>query len=157
VKRAGRNPGRNIAATMAEKSSSAAPTEDIPREIRSALLEYDDDKNENKEEYTYEPIPSDRKQIRLLRLYPGVPRSPQVMCEMFDAEFIEGQILPVVITAGNRTGKKIEYEALSWRWGDGPQPLHNHDRQERQNVQETFVANVGPALKYIRRTEDRIP
>lgn len=144
---------------MAGNSNTVAPSEDIPREIRSALLEYADSKNENTEQYTYTSLPSDKKRIRLLRLYPGVLKSPQVMCEMFEAEFVGGQTLPRVVGFdGQVTKREIEYEALSWRWGDEDNShftimiRRDDGKMYKKRVSET----LGLALKYIRRTEDRI-
>jgi hypothetical protein len=79
-----------------------------PREVRRKLLEFEDGKNRinippgthtmrsdgterasvfDITEFKYRPLPTDKKRIRLLRLLPGVLDSPQIDCEMFEAEF----------------------------------------------------------------------
>lgn len=143
---------------MATSPPNGTPSEEIPREIRSALLEYDDSKNEGTEAYQYAVLPSDRKRIRLLRLYPGVLRSPQVLCKLFEAEFVKGKALPMIVGPdGLLTNKSVEYEALSWRWGDEENGeyaimIRNDNRMYKKRVSQT----LGLALKYLRRAEDRI-
>ncbi|KAF2032465.1 HET-domain-containing protein [Setomelanomma holmii] len=141
---------------------AAAPTtpdlpEEIPRQIRSALLEYDDSKNEGTEAYGYSDLPKDKKRIRLLRLYPGVLRSPQVLCEMLEAEFVEGEPLPRIVGTNDTLTRPIKYEALSWRWGDEDNSeytimIRNDGEMYRKRVSQT----LGLALKYLRRGQDRI-
>jgi hypothetical protein len=70
---------------MAEQS--AHDDHQLPKDIRSKLLRFDGD--HTIDEFRYGELPADKKQIRLLRLLPGVLDNPQVDCEMFEAEFIQ--------------------------------------------------------------------
>lgn len=146
---------------MSTGSPDLTPAEDIPRHVRSALLEYDENKSEDTEEYKYTPLPTDKKRIRLLRLYPGVLKSPQVMCELFEAEFVEKTKLPrIVVRRGSDAilTDKIAYEALSWRWGDEDNSHYtimirrDDGKMYKKRVSET----LGLALKYMRLRKDRI-
>lgn len=138
--------------------------EEIPRETRSALLQYEDMHNQGFEAYEYHNLPSDRKRIRLLRLLPGVLLSPHVLCEMFEAEFPEEKTqsantnhLPRIVRQDGRLTDRIQYEALSWRWGDEDNSQHTimireHGHMYQKRVSET----LGLALKYLRQRKDRI-
>jgi hypothetical protein len=143
---------------MAATKRDANLDEAIPRDIRSALLKYDESKDEGAEAYSYSPLPKDKKRIRLLRLYPDVLKSPSVTCKMFEAEFVPGQKLPRLIDFnGQPTDRGIEYEALSWRWGDEDNSeytimIRNDYKIYKKRVSQT----LGLALKYLRRGEDRI-
>lgn len=70
---------------MTEEASQDA--RNLPQEIRSKLLRFDGDHAIH--EFKYDDLPADKKQIRLLRLLPGVLDNPQIDCEMFEAEFIQ--------------------------------------------------------------------
>lgn len=61
---------------------------------RSKLLEFE--AWPDIKEYHYDPLPADKKRIRLLRLLPGVLESPQIDCEIFEAQFdSKGRLLKV--------------------------------------------------------------
>jgi hypothetical protein len=69
--------------------------EDLPKSIRSKLLEFDD--WPHIKDYKYTKLPEDKKQIRLMRLLPGVLENPQIDCEMFIGEFDQqGDLIEVV-------------------------------------------------------------
>jgi hypothetical protein len=142
---------------MHGSDSTTTFTEEISRETRSALLKYNDSKNDDVKDYRYNPLPSDKKRIRLLRLLPGVLKNPQVMCAMFEAEFLAGQKLPQKLGPdGKLCG--VEYEALSWRWGDEDNSqftimIYTDDgKTYKKRVSKT----LGLALKYLRLSNDRI-
>ncbi|KAH5376396.1 hypothetical protein HBI16_075560 [Parastagonospora nodorum] len=144
---------------MAAASTTYVGLDEIPRTIRSELLKYDDSKNDGTEEYRYTDLPPTKKRIRLLRLYPGVLRSPQVLCEMFEAEFVEGEDLPRIASPidSETLTKTVSYEALSWRWGDEDNSeytimIRDGDTMYRKRVSQT----LGLALKYLRGGKDRI-
>ncbi|KAF2490030.1 hypothetical protein BU16DRAFT_553263 [Lophium mytilinum] len=115
----------------------------------------------------------------MLRLFPGVLDNPQIDCEMFEAEFDENRYLLKVnkqdggneyngtqdknVQNGTKSKKKprkehiIQYEALSWRWGDEVNTpysimIKKDGKLYRKRVSET----LGLALKYLRHAEDRI-
>lgn len=91
---------------MSERSAYDALPRNLPREVRSKVLEFEQaaatqkfryDKLHPDEEHSeggavipvfeYTDLPPDKKRIRLLRLYPGVLDNPQIDCELFEAEF----------------------------------------------------------------------
>jgi hypothetical protein len=137
--------------------STTTSTNEIPRETRSALLKYNESKNDDVKDYRYDPLPSDKKRIRLLRLLPGVLENPQVMCAMFEAEFKRGQKLPQKLGLDGELCD-VEYEALSWRWGDEDNShftimIYTDDgKMYKKRVSET----LGLALKYLRLSNDRV-
>jgi hypothetical protein len=146
---------------MSTEDHDGAPAEDIPRHVRSALLEYDENSGEDTEEYKYTPLPSDKKRIRLLRLYPGVLKSPQVMCEMFEAEFVERETLPRIVVGHDSDAclaEPIAYEALSWRWGDEDNSHYTImiRREDGKMYKKRVSETLGLALKYMRLRNDRI-
>ena len=160
---------------MADPSHASASSEEIPQEIRSALLKYDDSSHQGAKAYVYHDLPPYRKRIRLLRLLSGVLVSPLVQCEMFEAEFDEEEssseeaqskesqskgkhILPrVVDESGHLTDQVTKYEALSWRWGDEDNSQHTIMIRERGKMYKKRVSHtLGLALKYLGQTEDRI-
>lgn len=120
----------------------------FPKEIRSALLKYDEVEKEIVK-YKYRKLPAGKKRIRLLRLSPGVLNNPQVVCEMIEAEFDEHNNLRMIeknhtnghtkkaarqgtndsrAQAGDKAEEEtdgelneediVHYNALSWRWVD---------------------------------------
>jgi hypothetical protein len=139
------------------RNGSPVTDDEIPREIRSALLEYNESKSDGVDEYKYTPLPSDRKRIRLLRLLPGVLENPQVMCVMFEAEFVAGLKLPQTRAPDGQL-RDVKYEALSWRWGDEDNShftimIYREDgKMYKKRVSET----LGLALKYLRLPKDRV-
>lgn len=81
---------------MSERIAYDALPRHIPRETRSKLLDFDSDavardhraeEDAKIPEFTYDELPTNKKRIRLLRLWPGVLENPQIDCEMFEAEF----------------------------------------------------------------------
>jgi hypothetical protein len=148
-------------AAMSPEDHDGAPAEDIPRHVRSALLEYEENSGEDTEEYKYTPLPSDKKRIRLLRLYPGTLKSPQVMCEMFEAEFVERETLPRIVVGHDSDAcltEPIAYEALSWRWGDEDNSHYTImiRREDGKMYKKRVSETLGLALKYMRLRNDRI-
>jgi Heterokaryon incompatibility protein (HET) len=212
---------------MSEWATYDALPRNLPREVRSKLLEFEPnpavqkfrhDRIQSNEEpsegdavipgFKYNELPSNKKRIRLLRLYPGVLHNPQIDCELFEAEFdddynlvrvpnpeatnlssqrgnatvnggtgsgsaeMNGETLPSM-TADSKTGTTsdqkddqvkqttrkediIEYEALSWRWGDERHGefavmIHKDGALYRKRVSKT----LGLALKYLRYKKDR--
>ncbi|KAH8728584.1 heterokaryon incompatibility protein-domain-containing protein [Phaeosphaeriaceae sp. PMI808] len=130
---------------------------EIPFEVRSALLKYDDGINEDAEAYKYTRLPSDRKRIRLLRLYPGVLKSPQVLCKIFEAEFVGDEPSPRIVSPDGHLTEPVKYEALSWRWGDEDNsPYTIMIRENYQMYKKRVSQTLGLALKYLRRSADRI-
>ncbi|KAF1998221.1 hypothetical protein P154DRAFT_578047 [Amniculicola lignicola CBS 123094] len=105
---------------------------EIPREIHSRLLRFGNWPGIPK--FKYNPLPPNKKRIRLLALHPGVVDNPQVDCEMFEAGFNDGnQLLRVDERSentssstslfsgdgiGTHIGEAVQYEALFWRWGN---------------------------------------
>lgn len=141
--------------------------ESILHEERSRLLRY----SANINDYTYTSLPTEYKRIRLLRLVPGALEDRLIMCEMIEAEFLEndlsdkesssesrwGRGLPYIVREGTRTDVAIEYEALSWRWGDEKNTgfaitIRKNGITYQKKVSET----LGLALKYLRGPADRI-
>ncbi|KAF2787459.1 HET-domain-containing protein [Melanomma pulvis-pyrius CBS 109.77] len=171
--------------TTPNLKDAVPPGHQFPREIRSALLEYD---KVDKEigAFKYEKLPAGRKRIRLLRLSPGVLNNPQIDCEMFEAEFNEHhQLITVekqihgqtsnITQQCNRNSitredeKKandedvVKYEALSWRWGDEDNSPYtimikkNGARYKEQLYKKRVSRTLGLALKYLRLpAKDRI-
>jgi hypothetical protein len=163
-----------IMATTPRASEDAVPSNNkFPKEIRSALLEYDEVDNEI-EKFVYDKLPTGRKRIRLLRLSPGVLNNPQVVCEMIEAEFNEHNQLIAVeqphwqtndatqghyITRNDDERKDedlVKYDALSWRWGDEDKGEYtimirkNGAGYREQLFKKKVSRTLGLALKYLR-------
>jgi len=166
---------------MSTRTSYDALPYHIPRQIRSSLLRFDTEEvardagppptkkarwgEEAKiPEFEYGPLPANEKRIRLLRLLPGVLANHQIDCEMFEADFVEDKELgDRLVRAGgksldetNQEQHFVEYEALSWRWGEEATGeftvmIHKDGAMYRKRVSET----LGLALKYLRFEKDR--
>jgi hypothetical protein len=89
---------------MSQRRAYDALPYNIPRNIRSKLLPFDEESADQLDdvlpqsrlpeqakipEFEYKGLPRNRKVIRILRLWPGVLENPQIDCEMFEAEFDE--------------------------------------------------------------------
>jgi hypothetical protein len=132
--------------------------EKIPSEERYALGENNKSKSDLLVEYMYTPLPSDKKRIRLLRLLPRTPETLQVICIMFEAEFVAGQKLAQAM-GPDRESRDVKYEALSWRWSDEINSpfsiiVYSEDGKiYKKRVSETLIL----ALIYLRgSTTDRV-
>jgi hypothetical protein len=178
-------PGALHSEKMSERSSYDALPRHIKKEIRSKLLHFDADVLERVRadespptnrprreeeakipEFKYDPLPPNKKRIRLLRLWPGVLENPQIDCEMFEAEFDDDDELikvsgeTVIEAEGASPPEKerniVKYEALSWRWGDEQNGeyavmIHKDGALYRKRVSQT----LGLALKYLRFERER--
>jgi hypothetical protein len=89
---------------MSQRRAYDALPCNILRIIRSKLLPFDEESADRLDdvlpqsrlpeqakipEFEYQGLPRNRKVIRILRLWPGVLKNPQIDCEMFEAEFDE--------------------------------------------------------------------
>ena len=157
---------------------------DIPREVRSNVLEYWDINIRDNKQFKYLPIQKDERRTRLLRLAPGVITNSQIVCELFDVEFLHDD-KPVdskklehgkLFTKHPKRvlGEKakrlpdtdprdvINYEALSWSWGkDSPRyaiMVEQRSLDGRVELCRKMVSReLALALKYLRKTScDRI-
>jgi hypothetical protein len=149
----------SLVTTMTEEIPDPTSHEAIPRQVRSALLEYNDSILPSAEDHLYSPLATNKTRIRLLRLHAGVIEDPTVTCQIFEAEFLQGQASPSIVDSyGNLTNIAIEYEALSWRWSDETQSPHSiivigsDGKARKKRVSRT----LGLAMKYLRCELDRI-
>ena len=71
---------------------------------------------DRKNTYAYKNIDCD-KEIRVLQLYPGAPRSP-LLCCLIPCPLLDQNVQPISIDP-----KTIPYAALSYYWGD-EEPEH---------------------------------
>ncbi|KAI0019279.1 heterokaryon incompatibility protein-domain-containing protein [Xylariomycetidae sp. FL0641] len=114
--------------------------------------------------YEYESLPKTEKVIRLLRLRSGTYDSPQVVCELFEAKFDENHVLHEVKDASRRPSgteretesQTLEYEALSWCWGEGSadHAIMIEKRHTEKNYMKRATRDLALALKHLRRTAD---
>jgi hypothetical protein len=144
---------------MTEETPNSTSLGGVPREIRSALLEYNDPDLHETEDHVYSSLLTNKTRIRLLRLCAGVIENPTVTCQIFEAEFLQGRASPFIMDSdGSLTNVAIEYEALSWRWSDETQSPHSiiligsDGKTRKKRVSKT----LGLAMKYLRREKDRI-
>lgn len=194
---------KNNNSKLIKMSKNSAYVTLLSRAKRSALLRFDPENTQQDEvrpepeiiipEFNYQPLPRDRKVIRVLRLLPGVLENPQIVCEMFEAEFDKNDELVKLekncerplgsrfdsesnkTNGGNHNDHEgndhnsgdsnskdnpkptiIEFEALSWRWGDEKHGkfavmIEKDGKLYRKRVSET----LGLALKYIRCEKER--
>jgi hypothetical protein len=163
-----------IMTTTPRASEDGVPSNNkFPKEIRSALLEYDEVDTEIAK-FVYDKLPTGRKRIRLLRLSPGVLNNPQIVCEMIEAEFNEHNQLIAIeqphwqtndatqrnyITRNDDKRKDeelVKYDALSWRWGDEDKGeytimIRKSGAGYREQLFKKRVSKtLGLALKYLR-------
>jgi hypothetical protein len=149
----------SLVTTMTEETPDHTSVDDVPREIRSALLEYNDPNLHEAEDHVYSPLVTNKTRIRLLRLYAGAIENPTVICQILEAEFLQEQASPFIVDQdGSLTNVIIEYEALSWRWSDEIHSPHSiiligSDGQKRK---KRVSKTLGLAMKYLRREKDRI-
>jgi hypothetical protein len=141
---------------MAAVHASANDYTGVSRETRSALLEYE---KVGTEAYEYTELDPTKKRIRLLRLFAGVIESPQVLCELFEAEFVdeEDEGLPRKVRLDGTLADRVPYEALSWRWGDEDgSKFAITIRSDGEIYRKRVSRTLGLALKYLRGEKDRI-
>jgi hypothetical protein len=144
---------------MTNETPTSTSIKGVSYESPSALLEYTDPILHETENYGYSSLPTNKKRIRLLRLYAGAIETPTVTCQIFEAEFVEEIEPPVLVDPdGNLTNAIIEYEALSWRWSDETHSpyaiiLIGNDGEKRKKI---VSKTLGLSMKYLRREEDRI-
>lgn len=126
-------------------SSSTASNELLKREIRSQVIKFDSPEMSKFEEYEYDPLPDTKKTIRAIRLRTGPLASHMIECEMFTIEFSDRY-------EPQFEDRPIEYEALSWSWGnDVPQyGIVVIEGQERYKLR--VKRELALALKYLRKT-----
>lgn len=132
---------------------------ELPREIRSKLLEFEEsspnrrratpENNYNNSgrptvweipEFQYDALPVGRQRIRLLRLLPGVLDSPQIDCEMFEAEFNEDRLLVRISDdppAPDKTVRKIYEQKSDTKGHDARQESRKNEGQANNDTQSS--------------------
>ncbi|KAK8053195.1 hypothetical protein PG996_012496 [Apiospora saccharicola] len=144
------------------------------RERRSQVSRYDDNGLEQLGEFRYARLESMRRRIRLLRLVAGSQNNPDIICELFEVEFDEKNVVkrlkgPKKRGANRGSGEQssqestqletVDYEALSWNWGTeskdcGIRVLYGTSREQRRLAVSRELAL---ALNYLRHPrKDRI-
>jgi hypothetical protein len=80
---------------------SSPPPESSPQEQNQTPLP----------RYKYDPLPDDRRFMRLLVLFPERPDNPQVQCKLIPVN------VNFELEQKTNGSSKLDYEALSWCWG----------------------------------------
>jgi hypothetical protein len=70
-------------------------------------------------DYEYPRLSSMQRRIRLLKLTGGSLDNPEITCKLFEVEFGDDSVVREVNgLEENKEGSVVEYEALSWCWGN---------------------------------------
>ncbi|KAF2475609.1 HET-domain-containing protein, partial [Lindgomyces ingoldianus] len=134
-------------------------------------------------DYTYDPLPPDKKRIRLMKLYSGEVWGTKIYCELVEVEYDKKFHIPTEIKEGeadndairflkgndgkeekqkedfdklvkeweNVDGRKIQYEALSWSWGEGEEVYAILIKKGNDTFKKPVRKALALALKYLRR------
>ncbi len=114
------------------------------REHRSKVTTFADLKLHK---YKYDPLESMQRRIRLLRLEGGGTENPEIVCEMFEAQFTPGGIIKLL-----DKDEELNYEALSWCWGTEGKEYGIRVKKGKDRVYRLAVSRgLALALKYLRR------
>lgn len=125
----------------------------VLRENRSHVSLYTDEDFKGMEDYKYKRLHSMRRRIRLLRLYGGGLSNPEITCKLFEVEF-DQENQNIVRT---EKGAAVEYEALSWCWGQGERDHAIRIEQSGRYYRLAVTKELSLALKYLRyRHRNRI-
>ncbi|KAI1344015.1 heterokaryon incompatibility protein-domain-containing protein [Xylariaceae sp. FL0016] len=145
-----------------------APTKTVRslREEHSRVSKYDDESLRHLKGFKYHKLSSMKRRIRLLRLKPGGLLNPEITCELFEVQYDRNNIARDVSEQTSSSsssdsdddakGRPIEYEALSWCWGDSTKDcgIRLEGKKDRRLA---VTRDLALALKYLRLThKDRI-
>lgn len=150
------------------------------RDIRSNLLRYDDPSYEGIEDYVFDPLPPSKKRIRLLQLRGGTLHSPEIYCELVEADYDNTFHIPTRAISESSgqlqsylsglkeiedsteklkkeyewvNSKRMRYEALSWCWGkDNPEHAVIIDKAGKYYKMKVR-RDLALALKYLRHPD----
>lgn len=157
------------------------------RQQRSQVSMYNDSELRRMEPYKYKPLRSMRRRLRLLRLHGGGLMNPEITCELFEVEYDKDDqnIVKRVLSKderdarrerrerrqSNRTntsrfsdaqaldidGDLVEYEALSWCWGQEVKDRAIRIQEGGRYYRLAVTRDLTLALKYLRHPhEERI-
>lgn len=157
------------------------------RQQRSQVSMYNDSELRRMEPYKYQPLRSMRRRLRLLRLHGGGLMNPEITCELFEVEYDKDDqnIVKRVLSKderdarrerrerrqSNRTntsrfsdaqaldidGDLVEYEALSWCWGQEVKDRAIRIQEGGRYYRLAVTRDLTLALKYLRHPhEERI-
>lgn len=157
------------------------------RQQRSQVSMYNDSELKRMPPYNYKPLRSMRRRLRLLRLHGGGLMNPEITCELFEVEYDkENQnIVRRVLSKAERSAKRerlerrqsgwttphypnddqavdvdddvVEYEALSWCWGQEVKDRAIRIQEGGRYYRLAVTRDLTLALKYLRHPhEERI-
>ncbi|KAI1177465.1 heterokaryon incompatibility protein-domain-containing protein [Nemania sp. FL0916] len=140
------------------------------------LQKYDDDSLAKLPEYKYDKLPRMERRIRLLVLKSASQETSQIDCELIEADYGNSYHIPTkvsqmdddqglssskmvtkgekltntVVEESNYQERKVEYEALSWCWGDGEEDYAIRIERKGAVFKRKIRKELALALHYLR-------
>jgi hypothetical protein len=91
-----------------------------------------------------------QSRIRLLKLMAGNQDTPDVECQLFEAEIKDGKVFMLNSGQPNDSGIVEDYEALSWSWGSEPPEYQILIRRGETRTRMRATGALVWALKHLR-------
>ena len=120
---------------------------------RGDIIKFDDSRNESIPKFKYERLSNIKENIRLLKLMAGKQDTPDVECQLFEAQLQRDKAWRI---NDQKDGPRLieeSYEALSWSWGSEPPEYQILVRKGEGRTRLKASATLVWALKYLRRPD----
>ena len=132
------------------------------------ITKFGDKRNDKIEKFEYEKLSNMRTTIRLLKLMAGNQDTPDVECQLFEAEIKGEKVLklksknPELVdnpedvknleedSEKTESTELVEYEALSWSWGSDPPEYQILIRKGETRTRMKATAALVWAFKHLR-------
>jgi hypothetical protein len=103
--------------------------------------------------FKYDSLKEPTAGIRLLRLMAGDPSTPDVECQLFEAQIRDSKAWRINDTRDGPRELEEPYEALSWSWGTDPQDFRILVRKGASRSRMKASPALVWALKYLRYSD----
>ncbi len=118
---------------------------------RGHIIKFDHERNKSIPVFKYQRLSSTKQKIRLLKLMAGNRDTPDVECQLLEAQIENGRAWRVNEQIGKPKLLVVEsYEALSWSWGNEPAEYQILLRKDETRTRMKATSTLVWALKYLR-------
>jgi hypothetical protein len=117
---------------------------------RGYITKFDEKMNEKIEKFEYEKLTNMKSRIRLLKLMAGNQDTPDVECQLFEADIKDGKVFMLISGQPRDSGVVEDYEALSWSWGSEPPEYQILIRKGESRTRMRATGALVWAIKHLR-------